>query len=666
MTRETKAGLLMIAMLCGVFGFMVYKRLHQPSTALAQQNPAGSESTSGPPEGEGAGDSVPPPTDSILAGQGEFSESHEIIRTVATTPAPMPMPGESETPGSEKPRDDAGGIERDPFGETIASSPPPTLPRLPTSVPDDERVPTRVPERFSGVSSPSDATAAQPVPFPDVPQKVAGDGFDPFETSSTEQIPDEQRSPAESAKAPDRSGNAAAPAALNDSDPFAIGAAPPAGSGSAKAIVDPPANRIDAANRNAEPKVPLEFDTPNDPFPRRERPSPDGFEAPVVVNPSAPAKFEDVPPRETPPREVSRSEVSRSEVPRSEVPQRDFPQREVPRQDFPPKDVRPRDVSADPFATNENLETQRAADSTPARATGNEAADPGFDRPKPIPATVPKQNPDESFDQPPARSRVPELTIPSRDSNPVDNRRAAPADDRLGGFRPATPTDAPANALSSDERPSPRSFPGDAGPRRTPRPAPVTPIDEDFGAQSTTRPLVAGDTYQIEPNDNYWTISRKKYGTGRYFMALAQHNTQVITDPKRMRPGVTIATPSADALERAYPQLIPKVGAIDPVQTASVSTPAAESPARPAQAEEDSEAGFFIANDGTPMYRVGREDTLSGISQRHLGRSSRWVQVFEMNRDVLPDGNTLKIGAVLRLPADASRVEVVGGGATFR
>jgi hypothetical protein len=37
-----------------------------------------------------------------------------------------------------------------------------------------------------------------------------------------------------------------------------------------------------------------------------------------------------------------------------------------------------------------------------------------------------------------------------------------------------------------------------------------------------------------------------------------------------------------------------------------------------------------------------------------------------MNRNVLQDGNSLKIGTVLKLPADASRVQVVGTQREFR
>ncbi len=66
------------------------------------------------------------------------------------------------------------------------------------------------------------------------------------------------------------------------------------------------------------------------------------------------------------------------------------------------------------------------------------------------------------------------------------------------------------------------------------------------------------------------------------------------------------------------------------------------------------------------MYRIGRNDTLSEISQRHLGRATRWIQIFNLNRDVLKNPNALKLGAELRLPADASRVELVKRGQDYR
>jgi nucleoid-associated protein YgaU len=61
------------------------------------------------------------------------------------------------------------------------------------------------------------------------------------------------------------------------------------------------------------------------------------------------------------------------------------------------------------------------------------------------------------------------------------------------------------------------------------------------------------------------------------------------------------------------------------------------------------------------MYRIQENDTLTDISLRHLGRSSRWIQIYELNRDNLANPNQLKIGTMLKLPGDASRVRIVRG-----
>ncbi|MDC0176330.1 LysM peptidoglycan-binding domain-containing protein, partial [Planctomycetaceae bacterium] len=65
--------------------------------------------------------------------------------------------------------------------------------------------------------------------------------------------------------------------------------------------------------------------------------------------------------------------------------------------------------------------------------------------------------------------------------------------------------------------------------------------------------------------------------------------------------------------------------------------------------------GFQVDANGHPIYGVGADDTLTGIARAHLGRTSRWVQIFRMNRDQLPSPHKLKLGMVLRMPADAIR-----------
>lgn len=143
------------------------------------------------------------------------------------------------------------------------------------------------------------------------------------------------------------------------------------------------------------------------------------------------------------------------------------------------------------------------------------------------------------------------------------------------------------------------------------------------------------DIVEVQNGDNYTKISRRVYGTTRYFSALAVFNQHRISDPKRMRPGMKVLTPPANVLDERYPQLFPESH-----QRAVAS------------------AGFLILEDGSPAYRVGERETLSEIAERFLGRSSRWIEIQRLNQSLLPDPNRLKAGIVLALPADAVEVNI--------
>jgi nucleoid-associated protein YgaU len=176
------------------------------------------------------------------------------------------------------------------------------------------------------------------------------------------------------------------------------------------------------------------------------------------------------------------------------------------------------------------------------------------------------------------------------------------------------------------------------------------------------------ELYTVAPNDNYWDISRKQYGTARYFMALSKHNAKRIPDPHRMKPGMKVETPPADVLEQLYPDLIEKAPRVaqrpiiddgvprfgefrdeaPPVPGAAGAVAAAERP-----------SGYFVDRNGVPMYQISQGDTLSDIAQRHLGRASRWLEVYELNRNIVKTPGDLTIGTVIRLPADASRLSLI-------
>ncbi|MFG0333136.1 MAG: LysM peptidoglycan-binding domain-containing protein, partial [Maioricimonas sp. JB049] len=176
--------------------------------------------------------------------------------------------------------------------------------------------------------------------------------------------------------------------------------------------------------------------------------------------------------------------------------------------------------------------------------------------------------------------------------------------------------------------------PGDVQPVET-----MQPIDPAPATGSETV-----DVHVVQQNENFWTISRKWYGRGAYFSALAAYNSERIPDPRKMRPGMKVLIPQLDVLVSRYPKLV-----------ANLPRAATSIPSQQLRADY----GFFVDPAGHPRYRIGKNDTLTEIARRHLGRSSRWVQIYGMNGDVLSSPEHLKIGTVLRLPHDASNIGMV-------
>lgn len=146
------------------------------------------------------------------------------------------------------------------------------------------------------------------------------------------------------------------------------------------------------------------------------------------------------------------------------------------------------------------------------------------------------------------------------------------------------------------------------------------------------------DTYTVQPNDNYWSISRAVYGTGAYFKALYEHNRDRYPYPDQLRAGDVIDTPPAAVLEQTYPDLCPQP------RRAGRGSRLATSRTRP--------------RPGSRTYVVREGDTLFDIARAELGRSSRWAELYELNRDVLGDDfDYLTPGMKLVLPAETPAEE---------
>lgn len=185
-------------------------------------------------------------------------------------------------------------------------------------------------------------------------------------------------------------------------------------------------------------------------------------------------------------------------------------------------------------------------------------------------------------------------------------------------------------------------------------------------------------TYTVQAGDSYWNISKKVYGTAKYFQVLADYNSKTISDPQKMKTGAVIQTPDAAVLQsrlktvrRPAPTgLTGRIESAGPANRSGITGLASSSgesvvvSRRPATQTEPS--GILFNQQGYPMYRIGDTDTLTSIAAEHLGRASRWEQVYNMNRDQLQSPDKLQIGMVLKLPADASRVPLVDRTSSLR
>ena len=144
--------------------------------------------------------------------------------------------------------------------------------------------------------------------------------------------------------------------------------------------------------------------------------------------------------------------------------------------------------------------------------------------------------------------------------------------------------------------------------------------------------------YEVQPNDSYWTISEKVYGSGAYFRALAEQNRGKAARPDRLPPGLIIATPPIAQLEKEYPDLCPRPNRREAVHNRASNTMLTATTA----------AGR--------TYVVQEGDTLSSIARNELGKVSRWAEIYQLNREALgKDYDYLTPGMRLVLPFGESQ-----------
>jgi nucleoid-associated protein YgaU len=152
--------------------------------------------------------------------------------------------------------------------------------------------------------------------------------------------------------------------------------------------------------------------------------------------------------------------------------------------------------------------------------------------------------------------------------------------------------------------------------------------------------------YTAQPNDNFYTISQKVYGSGAYFEALAKFNKDKYPKANQIRIGDVVQAPPVETLEGRYPELCPK-------------------PEHRDAAKKRSTARSNQSLAGRRVYVVQEGDNLFDIARFELGARAKVADLIELNRDVLGDHiNYLTPGMRLVLPETDDRDSNVAQGPT--
>ena len=138
----------------------------------------------------------------------------------------------------------------------------------------------------------------------------------------------------------------------------------------------------------------------------------------------------------------------------------------------------------------------------------------------------------------------------------------------------------------------------------------------------------------IHPNDSFWKISLRAYGTGEYFRALYEANRTVFPNPDELPAGAMVIVPKLSELQSRHPKLCSNktVALVSAQQPTTNPTPKASC------------ERIYVAQQG---------DTLFDIARFELGQAARYVEILQLNRGTL-DANQERVpaGARLRLPLD--------------
>jgi len=147
--------------------------------------------------------------------------------------------------------------------------------------------------------------------------------------------------------------------------------------------------------------------------------------------------------------------------------------------------------------------------------------------------------------------------------------------------------------------------------------------------------------YVVKAGESLSKICEREYGDMNLWPRLVAHNADRISDPNSVPQGVTIRIPSLEVL----------LGA---AASAPASQPAADRPAdTPAQARPPAPPASEQPQQKYITYTIKAGDSLTTIAQKHLGSARRYLELYNLNKDVIANPDRVIEGTKIRIPKES-------------
>ncbi|CAN5749199.1 hypothetical protein BH11PLA1_BH11PLA1_07650 [soil metagenome] len=194
-------------------------------------------------------------------------------------------------------------------------------------------------------------------------------------------------------------------------------------------------------------------------------------------------------------------------------------------------------------------------------------------------------------------------------------------------------------------------------PSISPPPDPSGPAGTNIAATNPTAdggglPLSTGSVtaHPVKRGETMYALAKTYYNDGSLAKKLAEYNTGKLGANMSLREGVTLRIPPKDVL---LGRARLSDGAMVAPGSGSVAA-AALGAARDAVSKPENtpanDAATAGAAGGPREYVVQKGDTLGLIAQKQLGSKKRLDEIVKLNRSVMDDQDSLKIGMKLRIP----------------